>query len=86
MSVLPCFSKMLERVTYNHIHKYVTENNLLYKKQFGFQSGLSIDHAIVQLDDQVLQSFENDYVTLGFFIDLTKSFDAVDHSIFIGLV
>ena len=30
--VLPCFSKMLERITYNRLYKYFTENNLLYCK------------------------------------------------------
>ena len=29
ISVLPCFSKMLERIMYNGLYKYLTENNLL---------------------------------------------------------
>ena len=39
ISVLPCFSKMLERIMYNRLYKYLTKNNLLYCKQFGFQKG-----------------------------------------------
>ena len=42
---------------------------------------ISIDHAIFQHVDPVLQSFENDYFTLGIFIDLSKVFDTADHSI-----
>ena len=34
---------------HNRLYKYLTDNNLLYKKQFGFQVGYSTDHAIVQL-------------------------------------
>ena len=30
--VLPCLSKMLEQVIYNRVYKYLTQNNLLYKK------------------------------------------------------
>ena len=37
ISVPPCFSKILERIVYNRLYLYLTENNLLYNKQFGFQ-------------------------------------------------
>ena len=59
---------------------------MLYKKQFGLQSGHSTDHAINQLADYVLQSFEKNYFTLGIFIDLSKAFDTVDHSILLRKV
>ena len=29
ISVLPCFSKLLERIKYNKLYLYLTENNLL---------------------------------------------------------
>ena len=35
ISILLCFSKMLERIMYNRLYKYLTEINLLYCKQFG---------------------------------------------------
>lgn len=45
---------MLERVMYNRVYNYVAEKDLLNKKQFGFQSGLSTNYVVVQLDGQVL--------------------------------
>ena len=34
--VIPCFSKILEKIMYNRLYKYLTDNSMLYKKQFGF--------------------------------------------------
>ena len=36
MSVLPCFSKMLEKIMYNRLYKYLTIEKILYHKQLGF--------------------------------------------------
>ena len=81
ISVLPFFSKILERIIYNRLYKYLTTEELLYSKQFGFQTGLSTEHAIVKLVDQIYESFEKDHYTLRVFIDLSKAFDTVDHTI-----
>ena len=51
ISMLPCFSKMLERIMYNCLQKYLKNQNILYDKQFGFQVGHSTKHAIAQLVD-----------------------------------
>ena len=74
ISVLPSFSKILEQITYtkylNTDNKYLIENDILYSKQFGFQNSRSTGHALVQLVDQIIESFENNKYTLGVFIDL----------------
>ena len=36
ISLLPCFSKMLERIMYNRLQKYLKDQNILCDKQFGF--------------------------------------------------
>ena len=58
ISVLPCFSKILERKIYNHLYQYLTENKILCLQQFSFQTGHSTENAIVQLLDQFIESFE----------------------------
>ena len=52
ISVLYCFSTILEKIMYNRLYKHLFNNNILYKKQFGSQENHSTDHNIIQLVDQ----------------------------------
>ena len=36
ISMLPCFSKILEEIMYNPLQKHLNDQNILYDKQFGF--------------------------------------------------
>ena len=82
ISLLPCFFFLiLEKIMYNRLYKHLKEKDILYKKQFGFQQKHSTEHAILQLIDQVNNSFERNQFTLGIFIDLSKAFNTVDHKI-----
>ena len=58
ISVVPCFSKILERIMYDRLYSYLTENKILFKKQFGFRSGHSTDHALLELIDQICECFD----------------------------
>ena len=72
--MLPCFSKMLERIMYNRLQRYLKDQNILYDKQSGFRRGHSTEHAIAQLVAQIYEAFEKNEHTLGVFIDLSKAF------------
>ena len=81
ISILPVFSKLLERIMYNRVYAHVTSNSLLYMKQFGFQSQNSTEYAILQLAKEIYESFGKQEYTLGVFVDLSKAFDTVNHNI-----
>ena len=83
ISVLSCFSKILERIMYNRVYNYLTDNNLLFHKRFGFRKGHSFDHALIKLIDSIYDSFNQNKYALGVFIDLSKAFDTADHNILI---
>ena len=58
---------------YNHLYKYVIDDNILHRKQFSFQTGHSTEHAIIQLVDQINNSFEKVQYTLNIFINFLRS-------------
>ena len=66
---------------YNRLYKYLTDHKILHPQQFSFRKGHSTEHVIDQLVDQIYKSFKNDKYTVGIFIDLSKAFDTVDHTI-----
>ena len=57
ISVLACFSKLLERIMYDRLHKCLEEDNIPYQKQFGFQNAHSTEHAVPQLVTQITEAF-----------------------------
>ena len=82
ISVLPCFSKILERVIYNRLYKYLTDQKILHPLQSDFRKGHSTtEHAIAQLVYQIYESFENNNYTVRIFVDLSKALGTVDHTI-----
>ena len=66
---------------YNRLFRYFSENSVLYKKEFGFQTSRSTEHAILLLVNQFYQSFDENKFTLGIFINLSKAFDTADRKI-----
>ena len=80
---MACFLQFLEKIMYNPLYKHFCDNDILYKKQFGFHERHSNEHAIMQLVDQINCSCEKKSLYLSTFIDLSKAFDNVDHKILI---
>ena len=68
---------------YNRLCSYLTENNILFNKQFWFRTGHSTEHALLELVDQISNAFNNKNYLLGIFIDLSKAFDIVDHKVLV---
>ena len=66
---------------YNRLYSHLTDNNLLYNKQFGFQQKCSTDQAILHLIEELCDAFDKKQYTIGVFVDLSKAFDTVDHNI-----
>ena len=48
-------------------YKHLLNDNILCKKQFGFQENHSTDNVIIQLVDQISNSSEKNHFTLSVF-------------------
>ena len=49
ISLLPVFTKTVEKIKYNQVYNYFAENQLLFPKQFGFQISTLTEHAVLEL-------------------------------------
>ena len=81
VSILPIFSKVLEKLMYNRLFSFLSKNKLLYKYQFGFRKGYSTNMALITLVDKILTAINNGEYVIGVVLDLRKAFDTVNHEI-----
>ena len=55
ISVLSSISKIFEKVVFNQLYAYFTQNNLFYHSQYGFRKKCSTEHAVLELSDKVIK-------------------------------
>ena len=81
ISLLPIFSKIFEKVIYKRMFCYLTKNNLIYKRQFGFRENHSTNHALISITESIKADIDKGNIVGGIFLDLQKAFDTVNHTI-----
>ena len=84
ISILSSINKIYEKILYTRLIKYIDKFQLLYKYQYGFRKNHSTDHALIELIDQIRFSIDNNQMTCGIFVDLSKAFDTVNHQILLN--
>ena len=81
ISLLITLSKLLEKVMYTRLYGYLESQKLLYPSQYGFRSKRSCEQAITELVGNILQSKNRNDHCASVFLDLSKAFDTLDHTI-----
>jgi hypothetical protein len=83
VSLLPAFSKLLEKLMYTKLMAFLTKNNILYKHQYGFRPKHCTVHPIMHLLSHCANasSKPEQEFTLAVLCDLSKAFDVINHEI-----
>ena len=81
ISVLPVLAKVFEKIIFDLLYSHLTVNEILSSFQSGFRSGHSTVTALLQATENWYRNIGSGYINGTVFIDLSKAFDAVDHTI-----
>ena len=57
---------------------------LLFNNQYGFRSMHSTEYAALELIDRIITQMDKDELPINIYLDLSKAFDTIDHSILIN--
>lgn len=83
ISLLPVCAKIFEKIIFDNMYSFLTENNLISENQSGFRPGDSTINQLLAITTEIYNSFEKRDETRAVFLDMSKAFDKVWHE---GLV
>ena len=81
ISLLPNFSKILEKLMCKRLVDFLDKHSILYEQQYGFRQNYSTELAHIELSDRIAQAIDKKEFMIGIFVDLSKAFDTLNHEI-----
>ena len=84
ISILPTFSKLIERIVANRVYKHFSDNNLFYINQYGFRRGMGCQDLLIKFMDRVSKAKAENKHFLSIYIDFAKAFDTLDTKILLA--
>ena len=79
VSLFSICGKIFERLTYNKVYPYLTDNNLVSSHQSGFKGGDSCINQLLSITYKIYKSFDEGFEVRGVFLHISKTFDMVWH-------
>ena len=83
VSLLPIFSKILERAIFVQVVKYLEENCLIHPSHHGFRQNHNTATALLQMLDVWGEAFEDKDISAVLMLDMSAAFDLVDHDLLV---
>jgi hypothetical protein len=84
ISILSVTSKIFEKAVKTRMLEFLNSFNYFSSSQFGFRSGLGTEDALLELMNPLHEGLNKSSTVSALFVDITKAFDMVDHSILLN--
>ena len=84
ISLLSGFSKIYEKAMHYRLTKFLNDHNIIHDSQYGFRSGHSCEHALLEAQSRLAAALDRKKIALLLLIDFSKAFDMVDHGILLS--
>ena len=81
---MPAISKIFERVVFCQLYDYFDREKLFFISQYGFRKKHSTEDACLEFIDRIMIDLDKKEIPFSIFIDLSKAFDTIDHTILIN--
>ncbi len=81
ISLCSNIGKILDKIIFTTLYKYLEQNNLLNEYNYGFKRKTSCQHNLSMLLHNVYENINNNCDSIILFMDVVKAFDKVDHKI-----
>ena len=83
ISIIPTVGKLFERIIHTQSSTYLKNYDLLTDSQSGFRPGHSTGTALMEFLDHIYRGIDEGGAGGALFVDLSKAFDSIDHTIMI---
>ena len=83
ISLLSTVSKIFEKTVLTQVYNYFCAHKLFYESQYGFWKCHSTELAAIELVDRLSNYLDAGKVPVSVFLDLSKAFDTLNHTILI---
>ena len=79
-------SKLIERILAKQMQTFLDSSSLLSDHQFGFRKNCNTTGAINYIIEKLYSNLDESLITHRIFLDYSKAFDTVDHSILLSKI
>ena len=79
IALLPILSKVLEKIVFNQLIKYLEDNNLIHPNLHGSRAAHNTSTALIQLYDRWVDEIEDGKMVGVLVCDQSAAFDLCDH-------
>ena len=84
ISLLPCLSKIIEKLVNTQIVAYITKHSFLDPNQSAYKVKHSTQTALLKLCEDIYDIIDDSEITLLVLLDFSKAFDTVNHKLLIA--